>query len=64
MTERLQVTAAFEQRNFIGGGLDGLIIEFHDIFRLEQGGRTEAPISEFISPIPTHGVEAYRKGRQ
>ena len=43
VNERLQMTAAFEQRNFFGGGMDGLIIEFHDLFGIEQGGRTNVP---------------------
>jgi hypothetical protein len=33
----------YDQRNYFGGILDGLTEEFHDLFNIDQNGRTDVP---------------------
>ena len=43
VNERLQLSAAFEGRNYFGGAMDNLIEGFHDLFNLYQDGRDRTP---------------------
>ena len=39
--ERFGVSLAFENRNYFGGKMDGLIQGFHDLFNIDQEGRDD-----------------------
>ena len=41
--ENLGFALVYDQRDFFGGILDGLVQEFHDLFGIDQNGRTDVP---------------------
>ena len=43
INKRWSVGLAFTQRAFFGGSMDNFIIDFHNIFGIDQDGRDEAP---------------------
>jgi len=52
-SDTFQIEAEYEQRWRFGGGMDGFIESFHDLFGLGQGGRDEWPRNQtniFIDP--------------
>jgi thiol-disulfide isomerase/thioredoxin len=53
LSDIFQIEAEYEQRWRFGGGMDGFIESFHDLFGLSQGGRDEWPRNQtniFIDP--------------
>ena len=53
LSDTFQIEAEYEQRWRFGGGMDGFIESFHDLFGLSQGGRDEWPRNQtniFIDP--------------
>ncbi|MDB4306157.1 DUF3187 family protein [bacterium] len=53
LSDIFQIGAEYEQRWRFGGGMDGFIESFHDLFGLGQGGRDEWPRNQtniFIDP--------------
>jgi len=53
LSDIFQIEAEYEQRWRFGGGMDGFIESFHDLFGLGQGGRDEWPRNQtniFVDP--------------
>ena len=53
LSDTMQIEGEYEQRWRFGGGVDGFIESFHDLFGLGQGGRDEWPRNQtniFIDP--------------
>lgn len=54
LSDTFQIEAEYEQRWRFGGGMDGFIESFHDLFGLGQGGRDEWPRNQtniYIDPL-------------
>ena len=47
VSDTIQLEAEYEQRWRFGGGLDGVIEGFHDLFGIDQNGRDRAPRNDF-----------------
>lgn len=43
ISKRWMMGLGFNQRAYFGGGMDNFIIDFHDLFGLDQDGRDDAP---------------------